>query len=44
MPGKILVYPSMKGMKLTALPDLTKDVPLTDGHWTIEAEKALLKT
>ncbi|MEI6085241.1 MAG: alcohol dehydrogenase catalytic domain-containing protein [Verrucomicrobiota bacterium] len=43
MPGKILVYPSMKGMKLTALPDLTKDIPLTDGHWTIEAEKALLK-
>jgi len=43
MPGKILVYPSMKGMKLTALPDLSKDVPLTDGHWTLEAENALLK-
>jgi threonine dehydrogenase-like Zn-dependent dehydrogenase len=43
MPGKILVYPSVKGLKLTALPELTKDLPLKDGHWTLEAEQALLK-
>ena len=35
MPGKILVYPSKKGMKLT---------PLGDKLWTIETEKELLKS
>ena len=41
MPGKILVYPSCKGLKLTSLPEL-KDVPLDNGHWNGRAEKALL--
>jgi threonine dehydrogenase-like Zn-dependent dehydrogenase len=42
MPGKILVYPAVKGMKLTPLPEVANTLPLKDGHWTIEAEKALL--
>lgn len=42
MPGKILVYPFAKGMKLTPLPEL-KNLPLHDGHWTAEAEDALKK-
>ena len=41
--GKILVYPSCRGLKLTALTDLGAKVPLDDGHWTGQAEEALLK-
>ncbi len=42
MPGKIIVYPFAKGMKLTPLTEL-KNVPLRNGHWTAEAEEALKK-
>ena len=41
MPGKILVYPSCKGLKLTPLPEL-KNVPLANGQWTKKSEEALL--
>lgn len=43
MPGKILVYPSCKGMKLTPLPELGAKVPLKEGRWTKQAEEALVK-
>jgi len=43
LPGKILVYPSCRGLKLTALGDLGGDTPLGPGHWNLEAETALLK-
>ena len=42
MPGKIMVYPSLKGLQLTPLPDLKPAVPL--GQWTKSAEDALLGT
>jgi hypothetical protein len=46
MPGKIIVYPFAKGMKLTALTEIAKDYgvvarALNDGHWTAQAERAL---
>jgi threonine dehydrogenase-like Zn-dependent dehydrogenase len=41
--GKILVYPSCRGLKLTPLTDLGAKVPLDDGHWSRQAEEALLK-
>ena len=44
LPGKILVYPSCKGLKLTPLPELTGKLPLDDGHWNKQAEEALVKT
>jgi threonine dehydrogenase-like Zn-dependent dehydrogenase len=40
MPGKIMVYPSVKGLRLTPLPELVPPVPL--GQWTKSAEEALL--
>ncbi len=43
MPGKILVYPSCKGLKLTPLTELAGKLPLDDGHWTKQSEDALLK-
>ena len=47
--GKILVYPSCRGLPLTPLTDLAKTHPavaakLKDGYWTKEAEIELLKT
>lgn len=42
MPGKIIVYPSVKGLKLTALPEL-KNLPLENGHWNKKAEEALVR-
>jgi threonine dehydrogenase-like Zn-dependent dehydrogenase len=47
VPGKIMVYPSCKGLKLTLLSDLADILPevaakLKDGVWTREAEDALL--
>lgn len=47
MPGKIIVYPSCKGLRLTALTDLEGALPevaalLVDGHWTQAAEQKLL--
>lgn len=43
MPGKIVVYPSCKGMPLTPLTDLSATVPLADGRWTKSAEDMLLE-
>jgi threonine dehydrogenase-like Zn-dependent dehydrogenase len=43
LPGKILVYPSCRGLKLTALGDLGGDKPLEPGRWNLEAEAALLR-
>lgn len=47
VPGKIMVYPSCKGLKLTLLTDLAETLPavadkLVDGVWTKEAEEELL--
>ncbi len=47
VPGKIMVYPGCKGLKLTLLSDLADTLPtvaaqLVDGVWTKEAEEALL--
>ena len=46
MPGKIIVYPFAKGLKLTALTEAGKDHPgvaksLNDGQWNKNAEEAL---
>lgn len=43
IPGKILVYPSCKGLKLTALPDLAGKLPLNNGLWNKQSEEALVK-
>ena len=42
MPGKILVYPSCRGLKLTALTELDGKLPLADGHWNKQSEEALV--
>jgi L-sorbose 1-phosphate reductase len=42
MLGKILVYPSCRGLKLTPLEQLAK-VPLENGRWTRTAEDKLLE-
>jgi len=47
VPGKIMVYPSCKGLKLTLLSNLAETLPavaakLIDGVWTKAAEEALL--
>ena len=43
LPGKILVYPSCHGLKLTPLTELAGALPLSGGHWNKQAEEALLK-
>jgi threonine dehydrogenase-like Zn-dependent dehydrogenase len=43
MPGKILVYPSCRGLKVTPLTELGGKLPLTDGQWNKQAEEALVK-
>jgi len=43
MPGKIIVYPSCRGLKLTPLTELGGKLPLEDGHWNKSAEEALVK-
>jgi len=43
VPGKIIVYPSCRGLKLTPLTELGAKVPLDDDHWNRQAEEALLK-
>jgi threonine dehydrogenase-like Zn-dependent dehydrogenase len=48
MPGKIIVYPFAKGLKLTALAGAGKELPgvanaLNEGHWNKNAEEALKK-
>ncbi len=47
VPGKIMVYPSCKGLKLTLISDLVGSLPkvaakMKNGVWTKEAEEALL--
>jgi threonine dehydrogenase-like Zn-dependent dehydrogenase len=42
IPGKIIVYPSCRGLKLTPLTDLGSQVPLENGYWNNKAEEALL--
>ena len=43
MPGKILVYPSCRGLKLTPLTELGGTLPLENGRWTRQAEESLVK-
>jgi L-sorbose 1-phosphate reductase len=43
VPGKILVYPSCQGLKVTPLTELGGKLPLHDGHWNKQAEDALVK-
>jgi threonine dehydrogenase-like Zn-dependent dehydrogenase len=43
MPGKIIVYPSCRGLQLTALTQLGGEPPLTNGQWNKQAEEALVK-
>ena len=43
VPGKILVYPSCHGLKVTPLTELGGKLPLQDGCWTKQAEEALVK-
>lgn len=48
MPGKIIVYPFAKGLKLTALTEIGSNHPgvagaLNDGYWTAKSEAALKK-
>jgi hypothetical protein len=48
-PGKIVIYPHINEMPLTALPDLKRILPtvhalLRNGReWTVEAERELLR-
>jgi hypothetical protein len=48
-PGKVVIFPNIKEMRLTALPDLKEKLPtvyakLKDGReWTVEAEREFLK-
>jgi hypothetical protein len=43
MPGKIIVYPSCKGLKMTPLTELGSKLPLANGQWNKQAEEALVK-
>ena len=43
VPGKILVYPSCHGLKVTPLTELGSRLPLHDGCWNKQAEEALVK-
>jgi threonine dehydrogenase-like Zn-dependent dehydrogenase len=43
VPGKILIYPSCHGLKLTPLPELSGKLPLAGGVWNRQAEDALVK-
>jgi threonine dehydrogenase-like Zn-dependent dehydrogenase len=43
VPGKILVYPSCHGLKVTPLTELGDKLPLQDGCWNKQAEEALVK-
>jgi len=49
VPGKIVVYPSLKGLGLTTLPELAAKYPavgahLKDGVWNKKAEEELLRS
>jgi hypothetical protein len=47
-PGKVVIYPQVKGFPLTPLPELKETLPsvyakLKDGReWTVEAEREFL--
>jgi len=43
MPGKILVYPQCRGLKLTPLTELDDKLPLDNGQWNKKAEEKLLE-
>jgi threonine dehydrogenase-like Zn-dependent dehydrogenase len=43
MSGKILVYPSCRGLPLMPLGGLGAAVPLENGHWSLRSEEALLR-
>ncbi len=43
LPGKILVYPSCRGLKLTPLTELSGKLPLAEGVWNKQAEEELVK-
>jgi len=43
MSGKIVVYPSCRGLPLKPLDQLGVDVPLEDGRWNGRSEEALLR-
>ena len=43
MPGKILVYPSCRGLRVTPSAELGDELPLQDGRWSKEAEEALVR-
>jgi L-sorbose 1-phosphate reductase len=43
MPGKILVYPSCSGLRLTPLTELSGKLPLQEGVWNKQAEEVLVK-
>ncbi len=43
VPGKIIVYPSCRGLKVTPLTELGDKLPLQNGCWTKQAEDALVK-
>ena len=43
VPGKILVYPSCRGLKVTPLTELGNKLPLQDGCWNKQAEEALVR-
>jgi len=42
VPGKILVYPSCHGLKVTLLTELADKLPLQEGCWNKQAEDALV--
>jgi L-sorbose 1-phosphate reductase len=44
VPGKILVYPSCRGLKVTPLTELAGKLPLAGGCWNQQAEEALVKS
>ncbi len=41
--GKVVVYPSCRGLELTPIAELDRELPLENGHWTKDAEDALLR-
>ena len=41
--GKIIVYPSCRGLKMTPLTELGAKLPLANGHWNKQAEEALVR-
>jgi D-arabinose 1-dehydrogenase-like Zn-dependent alcohol dehydrogenase len=42
-PGKIIIYPACRGLKLTAISELEQELPIQSGRWSKQAEDALLR-